>query len=213
MKEQLVVAIAVEVCHPESGQRAGFKVAAAPFVALRVKDRHAPPPRRAAEADAHVPASRAIEIAEVQPWNVVRLVSGGAAPPRPERVARLAIERRDLGHGARTFPRILAHDNVQASIAIDIADGESRRRHRIRIERVNPAGLAVRERQDPQLRRARPETGLRAEQHDDFTIAATVKVCDLVNEANGPVRAPWYSARRTSQTTRPSRPEIRANRY
>ena len=51
-------------------------------------------------------------------------------PPRHDQsgLARLAIKSRDLGHGACTFPRILAHDNVQASIAIDIADGESRRR-------------------------------------------------------------------------------------
>ena len=160
MKEQLVAAIAVEVCDPEPGQRAGFEVAAAPFVALRIEDRHAPPSRRDAETDAHVPAPSAIEIAEVKPWNVVGLISGGAAPPRPERLARLAIKSRDLGHGACTFPRILAHDNVQASIAIDIADGESRRRHGIRIERMNPAGLAVRERQDPQLRRARAYSGL-----------------------------------------------------
>ena len=140
MKEQLVAAIAVEVCDPEPRQRAFFYIAAAPFVALCIEDRHAPPPRRGAETDAHVPASSAIEIAEVKPWNVVRFILSGAAPPRPERLARLAIKSRDLGHAACTFPRILAHDNVQASIAIDIADGESRRRHGIRIERMNPAG-------------------------------------------------------------------------
>ena len=65
-------------------------------------------------------------------------------------------QRRDLGHAACTVPRILGHDNVQASIAIDVADSESRRRHGIRIERMNPTGLAVSERQDSQLRRARP---------------------------------------------------------
>ncbi len=159
-------------------------------MALPIEDRHAPPSRRGAETDAHVPPSSAIEIAEVKPWNVVGFISGGAAPPRPERLARLAIKSRDLGHGACACTRVLAHDHVRASVPIDIADGESRRRHRIRIERMNPAGLAVRERQDPQLRRARADIGLSAEQHDDFTIAATVKVRDLVNEANGLVRAP-----------------------
>ncbi len=44
MKEQLVAAIAVEVCDPEPRQRAGCEVAAAPFVALRIEDRNAPPP-------------------------------------------------------------------------------------------------------------------------------------------------------------------------
>ncbi len=155
MKEQLVAAIAVEVCDPEPGPRAFFHIAAAPFVALRIEDRHAPPLQCGAENDAHFLASSAIEIAEVKPWNVVGFISGGAAPPRPERLARLAIKCRDLGHAAFTFPRILIHDNVRASVPIDIADDESRRRHGIRIEGMNPAGLSVRERQDPQLRRAR----------------------------------------------------------
>ena len=35
-----------------------------------------------------------------------------------------------------------------------------------------------------------PPLALAPKQHDDFTIAATVKVRDLVNEANGLVHAP-----------------------